>query len=319
MRMRHWKRFRISPWLWGLAAIALAYAAGKAYPAPPIDSAIPVALFLMLFPAMLEVDLAGIRAVLFAPVLLVGSLVLNFFVSPLLMFGILHAIPIQNETYLTVGMTLYSAVPCGGLVPVYTGMLNGNVGLAVTITAASLLLSLGIVPLWITALIGTMVPVPPMLIFTYLAGIIIIPLTLALVTRSIVVRRRGVQAFSVLKERMKVLSSCGLILFLFVMSLLHGDRVVNQPALVLRIALVVSIFMGVLVALSGVLGSAFNWRSEDVVALKISTAAKNNAVALALAYSAFGADAALVNAISGPLVQLPILLGFIAVWRSFRG
>jgi len=302
-----------------LAAIALGYVTGKVYPAPPLDAAIPVALFLMLFPAMLEVSLAGIRTVFLAPVLLVGSLVLNFFVSPLLMFGILHAIPTQNEAYLTVGMTLYSTVPCGGLVPVYTGMLNGNVGLAVTITAASLLLSLGIVPLWITALIGTMVPVPPMLIFTYLAGIIIIPLTLALVTRTIVVRRRGEQAFSILKERMKVLSSCGLLLFLFVMSLLHGDRVVNQPVLVLRIALVVSVFMAVLAAASGILGKALHSRPEDIVAFKISTAAKNNAVALALAYSAFGADAALVNAISGPLVQLPILLGCIAVWRSFRG
>jgi ACR3 family arsenite transporter len=117
---------------------------------------------------------------------------------------------------------------------------------------------------------------------------------------------------------MKALSSCGLILFLFAMSFLHGDRVVSQPGLVLRIATVVLVFMCVLFALSGALGTALRCRPEDLVALKISTAAKNNAVALALAYSAFGADAALVNAISGPLVQLPILLGFIAVRRSRR-
>ena len=54
----------------------------------------------------------------------------------------------------------------------------------------------------------------------------------------------------------------------------------------------------------------------EAVALTLSTTAKNNVISLALAFSAFGADAGLVNAIAGPLVQLPILLGFVALEKS---
>jgi len=37
---------------------------------------------------------------------------------------------------------------------------------------------------------------------------------------------------------------------------------------------------------------------------------------MALAFSAFGADVAMVNAVAGPLVQLPIMLGYIRLCKK---
>ena len=57
---------------------------------------------------------------------------------------------------------------------------------------------------------------------------------------------------------------------------------------------------------------------EDSVAFTISTTAKNNAIAMALALSAFGPEVALTHAVAGPLVQLPIMLSYLKLSSGLR-
>ena len=45
------------------------------------------------------------------------------------------------------GLVLYGIIPCGGMVPAFTSMKNGNVVLAVSTTAVSLLISIIVVPI----------------------------------------------------------------------------------------------------------------------------------------------------------------------------
>jgi ACR3 family arsenite efflux pump ArsB len=281
-----------------------------------IDWVIYFALFLMLFPPMLEVNFGGVTRVFKEPRLVTAALVLNFLVSPLLIFGLLHLFVGENEGRLMVGIILYGSVPGGGMAPAFTGMLKGNLSLTVTIAAIGSILSLGIVPLWTKLLTGTQVEVPALLIFEHLCFIIVIPLMLAVLTRRIIVRKKGEPTFCSVKERLKPLSNLGLFLILFAMFLLYGDRVLSDPSFVLKIAAPVAVFLAILFLISGAVGKAFGAAYEDTIALTLSTTAKNNAISLALAFSTFGPDAGLVNAIAGPLVQLPILLAFVALRRS---
>jgi len=211
------------------------------------------------------------------------------------------------------GIILYGTVPGGGMAPAFTGMLKGNVNLSVTISAIGSVLTVGIVPLWTKCLIGSWITVPALLMFRHLCLIIVIPLMLAVLTRRIIAGRLGESIFLSLRKRLKALSGLGLCLLVFTMSALYGDRVVHDPLLVLRIAGLVSAFLMILFVLSGTLGKSLRACREDAIALTLSTTAKNNAISLALSFSTFGADAALVNAIAGPLVQMPILLGFVAL------
>jgi len=299
-----------------LGAVLLGVSVGKVWTPQWIDSVIYFALFLMLFPPMLEVDFSGVTRVFKEPRLVTAALLLNFLVSPLLIFGLLQLFVRENEGHLMVGIILYGSVPGGGMAPAFTGMLRGNVNLTVTIAAIGSILSLGIVPLWAKFLTGTQVQVPALLIFEHLCFIIVIPLILAMLTRRIVVMKRGESAFIFVKERLKPLSNIGLFLILFAMSLLYGDRVLTEPSFVLKIAAPVAAFLAILFLISGAVGKAFGAPYEDAIALTLSTTAKNNAISLALAFSTFGADAGLVNAIAGPLVQLPILLGFVALRKG---
>ena len=298
--------------LYAAAAILLGLGMGQFSKPNWMHVVIYPALFLMLYPSMLDVDFSGIKRVFVSPGLVTGALLMNFLVAPLLIFGLVCLFAGAGQLHLMVGVILYGLVPGGGMVPAFTAMLKGNVNLTILISAISSILSLGIVPLWTEFLIGARVALSPMLIFQHLCCIILIPLTLAVLTRHIIVRRRGNATFLLAKDRIQALSGLGLGLLLFAMSVLYGDIVMSQPLMIPRIAGPVASFLLILFLLSGLLGRVFSVRHDDAVALTVSTTAKNNAVSLALAYSAFGPDAALVNAIAGPLVQLPILLGFIA-------
>jgi arsenite transporter len=312
------RRIRIPVGMCVLVAIPLGLCVGKICGPQDVDALIFIALFLMLYPSMLEVDLAGFKRALLQPGLVAASLFLNFVVSPILVFGLLHLFAGLSEPNVTVGVTLYGTVPGGSMAPAFTGILRGNVNLSVTISAISSFLSPGIVPLWTEWLIGTHLAVPASLIFRHLCFIIAIPLIVAVLTRWVIVAGNGEATFRVLKERIKGLSHFGLFTLLFAMSFMYGDRILNEPLLVVRTAGPVSAFLTILFLLSGLLGKALRSLAGDAVAFTLATTAKNNAVSLALAFSAFGGDAALVNAIAGPLVQLPMLLGYVALKRSSK-
>jgi ACR3 family arsenite transporter len=299
-----------------LGAMLVGWSVGQVSKPERIDAVIYLALFLMLYPPMLDVDFAGVKRVFTEPLLVTAALFLNFLVSPLLIFGLVRLFVGSSGLHLMLGIILYGTVPGGGMAPAFTGMLRGNVNLSVTISAIGSILSLGFVPLWAKCLIGTQMAVPALLIFQHLCFIIVIPLILAALTRRIILRRMEDSLALLVKERIKLLSAVGLCLLVFTMSLLYGDRVLNEPLLILRIAAPVAAFLTIMFLISGLLGKIFRSPYEDAVALTLSTTAKNNAISLALAFSTFGADAALVNAIAGPLVQLPILLGFVALKRG---
>ncbi|MEW6351928.1 MAG: bile acid:sodium symporter [Thermodesulfobacteriota bacterium] len=298
-----------------LGAMLLGLSLGWVFRPQSIDAIMGVALFLMLFPQMLEVDFAGLQRVFRAPWLVVIALVLNFLVSPLLIFVLLQLFMGNSGLHLMPGILLYGAVPGGGMAPAFTGMLRGNVSLSVTISAIGSILSLGMVPLWAKWLLGTTMDVPTALMCKHLCVILAIPLMVAVLTRRIVVGRMGESRFCLVKERIKSLSGVGLCVAVAAMSALYGNRVFNEPLVVPRIAGTVSTFLILLMIISWLFGKAFRCGHEDSTALILSTAAKNNAIALALAYTTFGPDAALANAIAGPLVQLPILSCFVAFRR----
>jgi arsenite transporter len=195
-------------------------------------------------------------------------------------------------------------------------MLRGNVNLSVAISAIGSILSIGIVPLWAECLIGHQMAVPAVIIFRQLCFIVVIPLVLSMLTCRIILGRMGESFFFAAKERIKGLSGVGLCLLVLTMSLPYGNRVLDEPLLVLRIAGPVASFLMIMFLVSEVLGKILRSRNEDAVALSLSTAAKNNAISPARAFSTLGAHAALVNAMTGPPVQLPIVLGFVALKRG---
>jgi arsenite transporter len=296
-------------WYIGISA-ALGLATGMCCYEPPLMPLVPAALFLMLWPAMLDMELSGLRTIFNRPRVLLLSLLLNFLVSPVMIYVLSRLLLFDAPDGMVIGVLLFGLMPCGGMAPAYTGMLQGNVGLAVSIAAVSLLLSIGIVPLWTELLIGRLVAVPTSLAARSMAITIFLPLLFALFTRKIIAWTRGHKTFYRLKPSLKEISPYGLMLLAFAIFAMNGRRAVQDPLLMIRIILASFLFLTTLLAVSLLFGRMFGLGHADISTLAISSATKNNAISLTLALLMFDAQAALAIAVAGPMVQIPVMLGF---------
>jgi ACR3 family arsenite transporter len=298
----------------GLAIVA-GLAAGNLCQAPAIKMTIPFILFLMLYPAFLDINFSEVKKSLRSPRLLLAALLINFVLCPLVISSLVKLFLGRSHPSLIAGMFFFGLIPCGGMVPAYTDLLKGNINLSLAITAISLLITIGIVPLWMKVLLGKMVLVPMPLIIRYLAVIIMIPLCFAVFTRQLLIQKKGPEAFLFIKKRLQVMTGLALILMMFVICFLNAERICHEPQVIPKILLPASLFLIILLAVSSLIARGLRSSHADSTALVISTTVKNNAISIALALSTFGHEAALAIAITGPLAQAPIMLTYINLIR----
>lgn len=304
---------------YSFGCILLGLAVAYMWEATVLRLLIPLALFVMLYPMMLDLRVGDLRREIRNPRMLLTALLINFVLSPLLIFGLTRIFISDSSPMLLIGLILFGTVPGGAMVPAFTGMLRGNVSLSVTVTALSLLLSIAAVPFWAGLLVGRSIQVPPLLIAKYLAVIIALPMLLGFLTRRWITTNKGDQYFQHIKDELQSLSGIGLLFLVFAMFGSSGRLVLDDPELIPSIMLPGVCFVIMSLMLSVLLGKLMGASKRDAIALTMSTAVKNNAIAIALAASAFGPEAALVNTTTGPLVQLPIMLCFIRYNSLFTG
>lgn len=300
-----------------LAAVAAGLAASTIYQGGSLKYLIPFALFMMLYPAFLDVEVGKVAELITRPHALVMALSINFVLAPVLMYGLTSLFAARMDSGLMVGLLIFAMIPAGGMGPIYTKMMNGNVSLAVTTSTVSLLLSLAAIPLWSFLLIGRILTVPNVLIFQYLLMIIVAPLTLAALTRRWMVRNRGLTAFTEFKELLQSASIVGLMLLLFVVFVLNGTCVIRHPFLMMNLLFPTASFSLLLLIASTCIGQAGRLPYEDSVALTTSSTLKNTAIAMALATSVFHGREALAVAVAGPLVQFPVMLFYMRVLTRY--
>ncbi len=279
---------------------------------------LPVALFFMLYPMMLDIRLKRIVEIIHRPRMLLSALLVNFVICPLFIWAISHGFNFNPTSATAIGLILYSSIPCGGMVLAFTGMLDGNRALAATIMAISLLMSVFMVPFWTTLLVGQSVSIPGMLIGEYLMVIIMLPMGLATVTRMFLLKRHGKETYDKLTIQIREMAGLGLILLCFIMFVLNGHMILGNPALIARIIIPVATLLLILLAGMSIVCRLAGVNEADGIALTISCSAKNNALSLAVAFAVFGQEVAMVSTIAALFAQLPIMISFLRIRKPAR-
>jgi len=297
-----------------LLSLLIGVVAGYRHELEWLKSLVPLALFLMLYPMMVNLDINKIRGVARNSKMVGLALVLNFVVSPLLMASLVYAFGIPGE--LAAGLLLIGMTPCAGMVIAFTGLSKGNVEGAVVLVSTSLLMAVLMVPLWSKVLIGLFLPVPMKLIAQTILLVIVMPLVAGDITRRLIIRRKGFEGYIAMKESFSAFASFGLILIFFIIFSINSKAIVSEPWIVARLAAPSAMFYVLLLAVALSTGRLAGMSWADRVALAFSTAAKNQSIAIALALMAFGHTAALAVAVGGPLIQAPIMLSYVRYNKS---
>lgn len=230
------------------------------------------------------------------------ALVLNFLISPALAWG-LSQIFLAQQPYLALGLILISLVPTSGMTATWTELSHGNLKVALSIIAASLVLVILGLPLVLPFFAGNILTVGPVFILARVALVIVLPLLLGDVTRRLILAKKGPVTFKKLKPVFSGLSSLGLMAVLFlIMSLNTNKALLQRPDLVLSLLPPLVLYYGFMFGLSTLLSLKFPYPTR--VAVVYGTSVRYLALALGIAVPLLGSGS------HSSLVVLAIALAF---------
>jgi ACR3 family arsenite transporter len=273
---------------------------------------VPIGLFLMMYPAMTNVRLTEVGQAFRSPRQLGVVLFFNYLVAPFVMLGLANVFVSDPELH--TGLVLYGLAPCIAMVIIFTFLAKGNTPMALVFVALNSIAQMILIPVYARLLIGNVafdVWVVAESVVLYLG----LPLILGVATRILVVRRRGEAGMDSLRPMLNGVSIVGLLFTLIVMFALKGDLILQRPAIVLEMAIPMTLFFVTMFFVVLVVGWRLRFPYRDAVAVAFNATGRDFEIAIAIAITAFSPTVALATVV-GPLIEVPVML--FLVWAAMR-
>jgi ACR3 family arsenite transporter len=327
--------------VWILAAMALGLALGRAWPGlgalldaiqvAGVSVPIAVGLLWMMYPVLAKVRYGSIGAHVGNPKLLGTSLVLNWVVGPLVMFALAWLLLPDLPAYRN-GLILIGLARCIAMVLIWNTLACGSNELAAVLVALNSLfqiltysilgwLFLTVVPGWL-GVEGAVLDVSMWEIAKSVLIFLGVPLAAGWLTRRTLVRRRGAAWYEgTFLRRLGPTALVGLLYTIVLMFAMQGDRILAAPLDVLRIAVPMVIYFGVMFGLAFALSARLGFDYPTTAALSFTAAGNNFELAIAVAVGTFGlASGEALAAVVGPLIEVPVLVGlvYVSLWARRR-
>ena len=147
-----------------------------------------------------------------------------------------------------------------------------------------------------------------------------VPLVAGFVTRRVLVARRGAAWYDgVFAPRIGPMALVSLLYTIVLMFAMQGDRIVQLPLDVLRIALPMLIYFAVMFGIAFALSLWQGLTYEQGAAMSFTAAGNNFELAIAVAIGTFGiASGEALAAVVGPLIEVPALIGLVYVSLALK-
>lgn len=326
--------------IWVALCIIIGIAVGQWLPAIPqtlskfeyANVSIPVAIliWLMIYPMMLKVDFQSVKNVGKRPKGIIVTCVTNWLIKPFTMFAIAYLffyVIFKNfipaglaEEYLA-GAVLLGAAPCTAMVFVWSYLTNGDAAYTlVQVAVNDLIILVAYAPIvaFLLGVGGVSIPWDTLLLSVGL--FVVIPLTAGVITRIMVIRRKGVEYFNnVFIKKFDNYTMGGLLLTLIILFSFQGETILNNPLHILLIAvpLVLQTFLIFFVAY----GWAKWWKLPHNIAAPAAMIGASNffELAVAVAISLFGLQSgAALATVVGVLVEVPVMLMLVRIANNTR-
>jgi len=298
--------------IWVAISISLALIIGYFYPEiSKLKPLIPFFLFVMLYPMMINLKIEDVVKAAKSPKIISIALLMNFLLAPLL--GALWAFILLRNTdpYLATGFILKIVVPCSGMVAAWTGYARGKVETALIIVALSLLLAIPLVPFWMWLLARIYVSIDPFMILQKIFFIIILPLVAGSITRKMLIRKIGMEKYRKISPDFPAVSTLGMLIMIFTIISTQARTIIPNFHYVSLVLLGIATLYPLNFLLVIFISKALRIGFGDCMALGYSVTAKNHAITIGIAVTAFHGTLAVLPAAVAPLLQMPIMLLFL--------
>lgn len=325
--------------LWIFLAMALGLLLGLLFPGAVASfqtlsigsTNIPLALglIIMMYPPLAKVRYQALPAIMNRPRLLLLSLLLNWVIGPVLMFG-LAWIFFKNEPAYFSGLVLIGLARCIAMVLVWNDLAGGSSSWGAGLVALNSLFQVFAYSLYAWVFLTLIPPmlgadsmqlkVPVSLVAQNVAIYLGIPFALGALSRPLWSRIKSPAWFE--QKYLPFVAPFTLVALLFTvvwMFSLKSEVIFDLPIDVLRLALPLMLYFSLMFGISYSMGRWLKADYPENAAIAFTAAGNNFELAIAVSIALFGLNSpqAFVGVV-GPLVEVPALILLVRLAKYLR-